>query len=90
LWQRYTSFWLTSLLNRIAFFVIPVVLALIPVIGFALTSFRWLPNGLRHGSDMMSALGQKQTYAPQKAMSALPSIATAKADSRTRSCLLYP
>jgi hypothetical protein len=30
LWQRYTSFWLTSLLNRIAFFVIPVVLALIP------------------------------------------------------------
>jgi uncharacterized protein len=42
LWQRYTSFWLTSLLNRIAFFVIPVVLALIPVIGFALTSFRWL------------------------------------------------
>jgi hypothetical protein len=42
LWQRYTSFWLTSLLNRIAFFVIPVVLALIPVIGFALTFFRWL------------------------------------------------
>jgi hypothetical protein len=42
LWHRYTSFWLTSLLNRIAFFVIPVVLALIPVIGFALTSFRWL------------------------------------------------
>ena len=42
LWQRYTSFWLTSLLNRIAFFVIPVVLALIPIIGFALTSFRWL------------------------------------------------
>jgi hypothetical protein len=28
----------------------------------------------------MSALGQKQTYAPQKAMSALPPIATAKAD----------
>ena len=27
-WQRYTSFWLTSLLNRIVFFVIPVVLAL--------------------------------------------------------------
>jgi hypothetical protein len=36
------------------------------------------------------ALGQKQTYAAQKAMSALPSIATAKADFRTRSCLLYP
>ncbi|MGB7780353.1 MAG: TAXI family TRAP transporter solute-binding subunit, partial [Pseudolabrys sp.] len=42
LWQRYTSFWLTSLLNRIAFFIIPVVLALIPIIGFALTAFKWL------------------------------------------------
>ena len=38
----------------------------------------------------MSALGQKQTYAAQKAMSALPPIATAKADSRKRSYLLYP
>ena len=38
----------------------------------------------------MSALGQKQTCASQKAMSALHPIATAKADSRTRSCLLYP
>jgi hypothetical protein len=28
----------------------------------------------------MSALGQKRTYAPQQAMSALPLIATAKAD----------
>jgi hypothetical protein len=28
----------------------------------------------------MSALGQKPTYAPQKAMSALPPIATTKAD----------
>ena len=42
LWQRYTSFWLTSLLNRTAFFVIPVVLTLIPVIGFALRFYRWL------------------------------------------------
>src|SRR5262245_54761063 len=42
MWQRYTSFWLTSLLNRIAFFVIPVVVALIPVIGVALTFYRWL------------------------------------------------
>ena len=38
----------------------------------------------------MSALGHKQTYAVQKVMSALPPIATAKADSRKRSCLLYP
>src|SRR5262252_2338802 len=38
----------------------------------------------------MSALGQKQTYAAHKLMSALPPIATAKADARKRSCLLYP
>jgi hypothetical protein len=38
----------------------------------------------------MSALGQKQTYAAQQVMSALPPIATAKADSRKRSCPLYP
>src|SRR5215475_8092526 len=38
----------------------------------------------------MSTLGQKQTYAPQQTMSALPAIASAKADFRTRSCLLYP
>jgi hypothetical protein len=38
----------------------------------------------------MSALGQKPTYAPQKAMSALPRIATAKADFGNPSCLLYP
>src|SRR5262245_50004859 len=38
----------------------------------------------------MSALGQKQTYAVQNPMSALPPIATAKADSRKRSCRLCP
>jgi hypothetical protein len=38
----------------------------------------------------MSALGQKRTYALQKGTSALPPIATAKADSRKRSCPLYP
>jgi hypothetical protein len=38
----------------------------------------------------MSALGQKQTYAVQKGTSALPPIATAKADSCKRSCPLYP
>jgi uncharacterized protein len=41
-WQRYTSFWVSSLLNRIVFFVIPVVAAMIPVIGFALSFYRWL------------------------------------------------
>src|SRR5262245_32578910 len=39
--------------------------------------------------DWMSALGQKPTYASQQVMSALPPIATAKADFRTTSCLLY-
>src|SRR5262245_25518770 len=38
----------------------------------------------------MSALGHKQTYALQKPMSALPLIATAKADIRKGACLLYP
>jgi hypothetical protein len=38
----------------------------------------------------MSALGQKQTYAMQHGMSALPPIATANANFRKRSCLLHP
>ena len=38
----------------------------------------------------MSALGHKQTCASQKAMSALPPIATAKADILNRLCLLSP
>src|SRR5262245_6153950 len=38
----------------------------------------------------MSALGHKQTYASQQVMSALPPIATAKADIRKRSCPLCP
>ena len=37
----------------------------------------------------MSALGQKQTFAVHQPMSALPPKATAKADSRKRSCPLY-
>jgi len=41
-WQRYTSFWVSSLLNRIVFFVIPVVAAIIPIIGFTLSFYRWL------------------------------------------------
>jgi hypothetical protein len=38
----------------------------------------------------MSALGHKRTCAPQNLMSALPLIATAKADSCERPCLLCP
>ena len=41
-WQRYTSFWLTSLLNRIVFFVIPFVAVMIPLIGLAFSFSRWL------------------------------------------------
>src|SRR5262245_60965981 len=41
-------------------------------------------------SPPMSALGQKQTCAAHKLMSAFPPIATVKADIRKRSCLLYP
>ena len=38
----------------------------------------------------MSALGQKQTYAVQNGMPALPPIATVKADMPQWSCPLYP
>jgi len=38
----------------------------------------------------MSALGQKQTCALHQPMSALPPIATAKADIPQKACLLYP
>jgi TRAP-type uncharacterized transport system substrate-binding protein len=41
-WQRYTSFWLASLLNRMVFFVIPFVAMLIPVVGVAPRFYRWL------------------------------------------------
>jgi uncharacterized protein len=41
-WQRYTSFWLASLLNRIVFFVIPFVAMLIPLLSAAPRFYRWL------------------------------------------------
>ena len=41
-WQRYTSFWLSSLLDRVVFFVIPFVAVLIPIISFAPRIYRWL------------------------------------------------
>ena len=49
-----------------------------------------LHNAAGRGAAGMSALGQKQTYAVQQRMSALPPIATAKADIRKRSCLPSP
>jgi hypothetical protein len=54
-WQRYTSFWLTSLLDRIVFFVIPVVAALIPIIGFVVPFYRWLQ--IRRIDQLHRALG---------------------------------
>src|SRR5262249_39947229 len=58
-----------------------------------LRSAEWGPAVIlrsNNAQDRMSALGHKQTYAAQKGMSALPPIATAKADSGKQSCLLYP
>ncbi len=55
-WQRYTSFWFSSLLNRIVFFVIPVVVMLIPVIGFAPRFYRWLY--VRRINQLHRALGK--------------------------------
>src|SRR5262245_34537917 len=47
-------------------------------------SENWHTTGFRFWSTPMSALGQKQTCASQKAMSALPPIATAKSGFRKR------
>ena len=64
-WQRYTSFWLTSLLNRIVFFVIPVVAMLIPVIGFAPRFYRWLY--VRRVDQLHRALGNLERDLAQSA-----------------------
>jgi hypothetical protein len=55
-WQRYTSFWISSLLSRIVFFVIPVLAALIPVVGFTLSFYRWLH--IRRAGRLSRALGK--------------------------------
>jgi TRAP-type uncharacterized transport system substrate-binding protein len=64
-WQRYTSFWLTSLLNRVVFFVIPVVVALIPIIGFAPRFYRWLY--IRRVDKLHRALGHLERQLDQDA-----------------------
>ena len=64
-WQRYTSFWLTSLLNRIVFFVIPVVVMLIPFIGFAPRFYRWLH--VRRIDQLHRALGNLERELAQSA-----------------------
>ena len=55
-WQH-TSLWVSSLLNRIVFFVIPVMAAMIPVIGFALSFYRWLH--IRRVRRSYRALGKR-------------------------------
>ena len=64
-WQRYTSFWLSSLLNRIAFFVIPVLVTLIPLIGFAPRIYRWLY--VRRIDQLHRALGNLERELAQSA-----------------------
>jgi TRAP-type uncharacterized transport system substrate-binding protein len=58
-WQRYTSFWLTSLLDRIVFFVIPVLVALIPIISFAPRIFTWI--FVHHIDQLHRALGNLES-----------------------------
>jgi hypothetical protein len=58
-WQRYTSFWISSLLSRIVFFVIPVLAALIPVVGFTLSFYRWLH--IRRAGRLYRALGKQKS-----------------------------
>jgi hypothetical protein len=68
-WQQYTSFWLSSLLSRIIFFVLPVVLALIPVVGFARPVYRWLH--MRRIDRLHRALGNLEREVAQSADKAL-------------------
>jgi TRAP-type uncharacterized transport system substrate-binding protein len=55
-WQRYTSFWFTSLANRVLFFVVPVLVALVPVLGFAVPFVRRLQ--VRRIDRLHRALGK--------------------------------
>jgi hypothetical protein len=64
LWQRYTAFWLSSLLDRVVFFVIPVIAVLIPLIGFAPRIDRWLH--MRRIDRLHRALGDIQRKLDQR------------------------
>jgi TRAP-type uncharacterized transport system substrate-binding protein len=64
-WQRYTSFWLASLLNRIVFFIIPFVATLIPVISVAPRFYRWLY--VRRIDQLHRALGNLERELGQRA-----------------------
>jgi hypothetical protein len=64
-WQRYTSFWLASLLNRIVFFVIPILAVLIPIMGVLPRLYRWLY--LRRIDRLHRALGDLDREIAQSA-----------------------
>lgn len=65
-WQRYTSYWLTSLLDRFVFFVIPVVVILIPIAGFfGPRLHRWLH--VRRIQQLHRTLGKLEREAGQGA-----------------------
>jgi TRAP-type uncharacterized transport system substrate-binding protein len=55
-WERYTSFWVSSLLSRTMFFIIPVLVALIPILGYAPRLYRWIY--LRRIDQLHRALGR--------------------------------
>jgi hypothetical protein len=66
-WQRYTAFWLSSLLARVIFFVIPIAVSLLPVIAFAPRIYRWLYarpiNRLHHA---LANLERQLAYSTEK------------------------
>jgi uncharacterized protein len=64
-WQRYMSFWLSSLLSRITFFIIPIIVTLIPLIGFAPRIYRWL--FVRRIDQLHRALGNLERELAQSA-----------------------
>jgi TRAP-type uncharacterized transport system substrate-binding protein len=64
-WQRYTSFWFTSLANRVVFFVVPILVALIPVLGFAVPFVRRLH--VRRIDRLHSALGKLERDLAERA-----------------------
>jgi hypothetical protein len=64
-WQRYTIFWLSSLLSRITFFIIPVIVTLLPLIGFAPRIYRWLY--VRRIDQLHRALGNLERELAQSA-----------------------
>jgi hypothetical protein len=67
-WQQYTAFWLSSLLSRIIFFVLPVVAALIPIIGFARPIYRWLHvRRIHHLHRALGNLERELARNPEKA-----------------------